>query len=67
MREAGEPSTGGWVVPAPPGIVLVAPPPVPRNAEGAQSERPRYKEGSKKRGQRHHKAGARKPRPDVNG
>jgi hypothetical protein len=47
MREAGEPSA--WVqqcavrsvVPAPPGIAMVAPPTVPRNAEGAQSERPR--------------------------
>ena len=44
MREAGEPST--WVqqcairsvVPAPPGVVMVAPPEVPRNAEGEQSE-----------------------------
>src|SRR5215211_2070359 len=47
MREAGEPSA--WVqqcavrsvVPDPPGIAMVAPPTVPRNAEGAQSERPR--------------------------
>src|SRR5215217_1001628 len=47
MREAGEPSA--WVqqcavrsvVPAPPGIAMVAPPTVPRNAEGAQSEKPR--------------------------
>jgi hypothetical protein len=37
MREAGAPSTGGWVVPAPPGIVMVSPPEVPRNAERAQS------------------------------
>src|SRR5215203_1071248 len=38
MREAGVPSTGGWVVPAPPGVVMLAPPEVPRNAERAQSE-----------------------------
>jgi len=38
MREAGVPSTGGWVVPAPPGIVILALPTVPRNAERAQSE-----------------------------
>src|SRR5215208_4622521 len=37
MREAGVPSTGGWVVPAPPGILMVAPPEVPRNAQRAQS------------------------------
>jgi hypothetical protein len=42
MREAGGPSTssrntpGSGVVPAPPGIVMVALPEVPRNAEGAQ-------------------------------
>ena len=44
MIEAGEPST--WVqqcavrsvVRAPPGVVMVAPPEVPRNAEGEQSE-----------------------------
>ena len=33
MREAGAPSTGGWVVPAPPGIVILAPPEIPRNAQ----------------------------------
>ena len=38
MREAGAPSTGGWVVPAPPGIDMVAPPQVPRNAERAQCD-----------------------------
>src|SRR5215204_1616854 len=37
-EEAGAPSTGGWVVPAPPGIVMVSPPEVPRNAERTQSE-----------------------------
>jgi hypothetical protein len=44
MREAGEPST--WVagcavhsiVPAPPVVVMVAPPEVSRNAEGTQSK-----------------------------
>src|SRR5829696_1452248 len=41
MREAGVPSTGGWVVPAPPGVVMFAPPTAPRNAERAQSEGPR--------------------------
>ena len=40
MREAGAPSTGGWVVPAPPGVVMVALPEVPRNAGGAM-RRPR--------------------------
>jgi hypothetical protein len=44
MREADGPSTssrntpGSGIVPAPPGIVMVAPPEAPRNAEGAQSE-----------------------------
>ena len=38
MREAGAPSTGGWVVPAPPGVVILAPLGVLRNAERAQSE-----------------------------
>src|SRR5215212_1916762 len=45
MIEAGAPSTGGWVVPAPPGVVMVAPLEVPRNAERAQSERPRQRAG----------------------
>src|SRR5215203_5973951 len=36
MREAGVPSTGEWVVPAPPGVVMVAPLDLPRNAEGAR-------------------------------
>jgi hypothetical protein len=38
MREAGAPSTGEDVVqsvPAPPGVVMVAPPEVPRNAKAA--------------------------------
>ena len=39
MIEAGAPSTGGWVVPAPPGIVMVASPEVPRNAEKAPKRR----------------------------
>src|SRR5215208_929850 len=43
MIEAGAPSTGGWGVPAPPGVVMVAPLEVPRNAERAQSERPRQR------------------------
>ena len=53
MREAGAPSTssrntpGSGVVPAPPGVVMVAPPEVPRNAEGAQSERPRCLTGAR--------------------
>jgi hypothetical protein len=40
MIEAGAPSTRGKLwhafrgVPAPPGVVMVAPPEVPRNAEG---------------------------------
>jgi hypothetical protein len=44
MIEAGAPSTGESChsalggVPAPPGVVMVAPPEVPRNAEGAQRE-----------------------------
>ena len=46
-EEAGAPSTGGWVVPAPPGVVMVALPEVPRNAESVRSERPRWKWGSK--------------------
>src|SRR5215207_6417547 len=46
-EEAGAPSTGGWVVPAPPGVVMVAPLEVPRNAESVRSERPRWKWGSK--------------------
>ena len=46
MIEAGAPSTGGYVacsygVPAPPGVVMVSPPEVPRNAERGQSEGPR--------------------------
>jgi hypothetical protein len=46
MTIPGVPSTGGVagvlsvVVPAPPGIVMLAPPEVPRNVESAQSERP---------------------------
>ena len=45
MIVAGEPSTGPFRdrdivgrVPAPPGIVMLPPPEVPRNAEGAQRE-----------------------------
>jgi hypothetical protein len=44
MREAGAPSTGGLLAAryiecaAAPGIVMLAPPEAPRNAEGAQSE-----------------------------
>src|SRR5215216_628684 len=34
-------------VPAPPRVVMVAPPTVPRNAEGAQSERPRCLTGAR--------------------
>src|SRR5215218_4489751 len=41
MIEAGVPSTGGWVVPAPPGVVMVSPPEVRCNAEGAPKRRPR--------------------------
>jgi hypothetical protein len=43
MIEAGVPSTGRCVdalgrgVPAPPGVVILAPPEVPRNAQRAQS------------------------------
>jgi hypothetical protein len=45
MIEADAPSTGGYVacsygVPAPPGVVMVSPPEVPRNASRAQSEGP---------------------------
>jgi hypothetical protein len=36
MIEAGVPSTGGWVVPAPPWVVILAPPRVPCNVERAQ-------------------------------
>jgi hypothetical protein len=39
MREAGAPSTGGWGVPAPPGVVMVALPEVPRNAQRAPKRR----------------------------
>src|SRR5215204_4167491 len=46
MREAGAPSTGGWVVPAPPGVVMVALPEVPRNAGGAM-RRQRREESTK--------------------
>ena len=45
MIEAGVPSTGGWVVPAPPGVVILASPEVPRNAEGGQCEGPRQRRG----------------------
>jgi len=45
MIEAGAPSTDGLaktllgsVVPAPPGIVMVAPPEVPRNASEARAQ-----------------------------
>ena len=42
MREAGEPSTGEVAVSSkcarPTGVVMFAPPEVPRNAERAQSE-----------------------------
>jgi hypothetical protein len=54
MIEAGVPSTGGWVVPSPPGAVMVAPLEVSRNAERAQGEG-RAREGSTKRGQGHYK------------
>src|SRR5215207_11127005 len=40
MREAGVPSTGGWVVPAPPGILMVAPRGPTQRGEGAK-HRPR--------------------------
>ena len=46
MIEAGAPCTWGscscalYGGPAPPGIVMLAPPEVPRNAEGVQSEGP---------------------------
>src|SRR5829696_9930911 len=49
-EEAGAPSTGGWVVPAPPGVVMVAPLEVPRNAGGAM-RRPRPGGYPKKRRQ----------------
>ena len=41
----------GRDVPAPPGIVMLAPLEPLRNAEEAQSERPRYKEGGRERSQ----------------
>ena len=46
-------SRGGSVL-APPGVVMVAPPEVPRNAEGAQSEG-RAKEIVKERDQEQYK------------
>jgi len=55
MREAGAPSTGGWVVPAPPGILMVEPPEVPRNAQRAQCEGPRQEGVPKKRDQGHYR------------
>jgi hypothetical protein len=50
MIEAGAPSTGQLqsalgVVPAPPGVVMLALPEVPRNAERAKSEGPRQRRG----------------------
>ncbi len=44
MIEADAPSTGGWVVPAPPGVVILAPPTLLRSAEREHSERPRQKD-----------------------
>jgi hypothetical protein len=37
-HEEVEANALGWVVPAPPGVVMVAPLRVPRKAEGAQCE-----------------------------
>jgi hypothetical protein len=53
MIEAGAPSTEGYVacsygVPAPPGVVMVAPPTTLCNEEGAK-RRPRYKTMGKAR------------------
>ncbi len=74
MREAGAPSTGELregcnralrsVVPAPPGVVMVAPPEVPRNAEGAQIEG-RAKEYQESAAKGSIEARARKPRPGA--
>src|SRR5829696_8192421 len=38
MRETDATSTGGWVVPAPPGVVMVAPQTLLCKAEGTQSK-----------------------------
>jgi hypothetical protein len=38
IRESGVSSTGDVAVPAPPGVVMPAPPEAPPNAERAQSE-----------------------------
>jgi hypothetical protein len=71
MIEAGATSTRrscnalGKGVPAPPGVVMLAPPEVPRNAESAQSEG-RAEVMGKSAAEDSIKAGARKPRP-VNG
>jgi hypothetical protein len=54
MIEADAPSTENVTVlsvravPAPPGITMVAPPEVPRNASRVQGERPRQRRGIQK-------------------
>jgi hypothetical protein len=69
MIEAGATSTRrscnalGKGVPAPPGVVMLAPPEVPRNAESAQSEG-RAEVMGKSAAEDSIKAGARKPRPN---
>jgi hypothetical protein len=80
MREAGAPSTENVTVlsvevcPPPPGVVMVAPLEVPRNAEGEPKRRPReweWQKERKQRGQRQYKgwdhtpsfAAAREPCP----
>ena len=72
MIEAGAPSTGGYVacsygVPAPPGIVILAPPTPQRNASRAQCEGRADKEDGKGNGAAKGiiEAGTRKPRPGV--
>jgi hypothetical protein len=73
MIEAGGPSTSEFQechrgVPAPPGIVMVAPPTAPRNAERAQCEAKAkaalQRDGKERAAKGIIKAGARKPRPD---
>ena len=72
MTEAGAPSTRGKLwhafrgVPAPPEVVMVAPPEVPRNASRAQSEGHAGSGVEQKRGQGHYRGrGPTGPRPVI--
>jgi hypothetical protein len=70
MIEASAPRTGSLtthglpsVVSAAPGVDMLSPPAIPRNAPRKQSERPRRTVGTSATNNSI-KAGARKPRPD---